>query len=172
VEKTLRAIDIAVRAGFQTIVRFTLSSATASQMISCFDQAMARGASQFQIKPLMKAGRARGSDSFLTREELNELFMSLRRSLPPEEQGEIVILCWQPDPSLGMKFKLCGSIDKIYIKVDLSVIICNYVPEARELGDLGFESLDDILHRKHDHLLPTTKGLMVKGCSQAEYLYP
>lgn len=163
VDKALSAIRIAHEQGIRTIVRFTLSRKNENQLRKCYQRAIACGASEFQIKPLIRSGRALYDESFLSKQEINMILAQLSDLQNPEATN-IVILCWVGKSSDGLKYKLCGSANKIYIDETLGVTICNYVSNAPILGDLSEDSLQVVLRKRVMQLAKTVKGPIVKDC--------
>jgi MoaA/NifB/PqqE/SkfB family radical SAM enzyme len=155
----LNGIHIAATAGFQVIVRFTLSRLNSSQIFDCYEFAEQSGASKFQIKPLINAGRARGSDQFLSKTEIRVFLEALsKRSKGSPTVPEI--LCWSPDDACGMRAKACGSIHKIYISTDGKVYTCNFLPSGWE-ADLKVNSLEEIFDSRISNVM-TQK---ISGCN-------
>jgi len=146
-EQSLRGLRLAVEAGFEVIARYTLCRANRGQLLSCYDHARALGAARFQVKPLVAAGRARGSDEFLNPDEirlaLKELAGAVNGSRTVPE-----ILCWPPDRACGLPGTACGSVNKIYVSARGEVCDCNFIAPARRFGDLASESFERILERR------------------------
>jgi MoaA/NifB/PqqE/SkfB family radical SAM enzyme len=154
----LHGIHIAVAKGFKVIVRFTLSRLNSSQIIACYEFAEKSGVSKFQVKPLINAGRARGSNQFLSK---NEIGLVLQKLVERSKGSPMVpeILCWPPDGALGMESKACGSIHKIYISTDGKVCTCNFLAPGWE-ADLKTDSLKEIF----DSRLLNLETQEINGC--------
>ncbi|MGB8951351.1 MAG: radical SAM protein [Candidatus Aminicenantales bacterium] len=163
-EKILRGVKAAVHNGFKVILRFTLTRYNQNELIACYQKARDLGVYKFQIKPLIDAGRAHGSNGFLAREKIHQSLAELEKVT----SGEILIpeiLCWPPDHLSGFKYSICGSIKKIYVCTDLRVMICNYVPVTEFIGDLTQETLDTILRGREVDIWVSQEGhRIIKGC--------
>lgn len=171
-DRILEGIKIAVEFGFKVVLRFTLSRYNRDQLVSCYQIAGDLGVNAFQVKPLISAGRAVGSKAFLSKEEINMVLLELADSVsgqtPPVE-----ILCWPPEKACPLKYKICGSINKIYISTNLQVTICNYVPGTEPIGDMGRDSLEDILRRRHCDEWVSPEGYhVISGCPQIFFFSP
>jgi MoaA/NifB/PqqE/SkfB family radical SAM enzyme len=165
-------IKTLVKNRFKVILRFTLSRINRDQLVPCYSAAQDLGVYKFQIKPLIRAGRAMDSDFFLNKEEVNDAL--LRISHASTGTGLLTeILCWPPVKGIGFIYKICGSVDKIYVSPKLSTSICNYVPEASQvpMGNLARVSLADILRRRHDEVWTESVNgyCLIRGCPNSTY---
>jgi MoaA/NifB/PqqE/SkfB family radical SAM enzyme len=168
-EELNRNIRNTAEKGFDVILRFTLCSYNRDQLPNCYRAACEVGAAKFQVKPLIKAGRAVKENAFLTAAEVNRALFDLSSAV--EEAGpKVEILCWPPQGPASFKYKICGNINKVYFTTKLRAIICNYVPDSRAIGSLGQDSLETILRRRRT-LEPGTHGAYrwVKGCPNSIY---
>ena len=153
---------------FKVILRYTLSATNRGQLLACYDFAQKMGVYKFQVKPLIQAGRAKGLPVLLKPEEVNKALLALSRAVAggriPTE-----ILCWPPAPDLDLSYRVCGSIDKIYVSTNLKAIICNFIQENDDLliGDLTTTPLEVILQRRRQEArwLHNINGFrLVRGC--------
>lgn len=148
-EPLLDAIRALIAERFKVILRFTLARINRDQLVPSHALAEEMGVHKFQIKPLIRSGRAVGLDAFLDEEGVDEALLGLADARAGTRLATEV-LCWPPVDSLGFAFKICGSIDKIYVSPDMAVTLCNYIWDDRQapLGDLSRSSLEDILRRR------------------------
>jgi len=151
-ENSLNGIKIALDAGFKVVARFTLSRLNSSQLLPCYEFAKLSGISKFQVKPLINAGRARGSGEFMTKKQILILLEKLSKATTksptiPE------ILCWHPGEAFGMRTKACGSIDKIYISTDGRVSTCNFLASGWT-EDLTRHRLCEIIFNRESNVIP------------------
>jgi len=158
---------------FKVILRYTLSRVNREQLAACFNLGLGVGASQFQIKPLIRSGRARNLDAFLSPGEVNQTLRDLSRAAA--QRGLATeILCWPRAEGIDFSYKICGSADKIYISPNLVVTICNYVAsgDTPSIGDLTDTPLEPLLGRRveEEAWLDDIGGhRLVKGCPNAAY---
>jgi MoaA/NifB/PqqE/SkfB family radical SAM enzyme len=162
-----------VKNRFKVILRYTLSRINRSQLPACYDFARELGVHKFQVKPLIRAGRAKGLAARLTPEEVNLALQGLSETaagkrLPTE------ILCWPPAPGIDFSYKICGSSDKIYISPTLKTTICNYIEEndAALIGNLTTTPLEVILRRRAEEKIwlgDINSYRLVKGCPNTAY---
>lgn len=145
-ENTLRGIQIAVQTGFDVVIRHTASRLNIDQHIPCYEYAREAGASKFQLKTLIEAGRCKDNSHMLTFRELMDIIYRLSTvfhgGAPVPE-----ILCMPPENLFGLPAKACGSINKIYVSTRGQVFVCNFVTSA-PIGSLESETLEDILSRR------------------------
>jgi len=155
--------------GFELVLRFSLCRYNAHQLPQVYRNARRLKAQRLQIKPLIPCGRALLSDAFLTREEINRAFGTLA-SLADEDGTAVEILCWPPEDCSGLPSKLCGSTNKIYVAPDGQTTICNYVSQAKPLGNFIDGRLSEILARHQESIARNSRGqCFVAGCPQAPF---
>ncbi len=162
-----------VKSRFKVILRYTLSATNRGQLLDCYGFARETGVYKFQVKPLIRAGRAKGLDAVLGPDEVNKSLQALSlaaagKLLIPE------ILCWPPAAGLTLTYKVCGSSNKIYVSSNLKVTICNFIEDhdSALLGDLATTPLEDIFRRRSQEKrwLRTCRGhRLVKGCPNTAY---
>jgi MoaA/NifB/PqqE/SkfB family radical SAM enzyme len=135
---------------FKVIMRFTLLKPNHDQLLAAHVLAEGLGVYKFQVKPLIRSGRAEISDAFLSPGEVDEALRELSRARAGTSLSTEV-LCWPPAHGVDFFHKICGSIDKIYVSLDMAVTFCNYIWDDRQvpLGDLSRSPLEDILRRRH-----------------------
>ncbi len=146
-DRAQRALALAVRSGFHVIARFTLCSLNRDELVPCFELADALGVEVFQVKPMIRAGRARSTRVFLERSALREAFEELARAA----SGAVTkaqVLCWPKEEAAGLDTKACGSLDKLYVATDGRVTLCNFIEDDRALGNLTNEPLAPIVGRR------------------------
>jgi MoaA/NifB/PqqE/SkfB family radical SAM enzyme len=165
-EKSLNGIKIAVDTGFKVVARFTLSRLNSRQLLPCYEFAKLSGISKFQVKPLINAGRARGSGAFMTKEQILLLLEKLSKATT-NSQTIPEILCWHPGEAFGMRTKACGSIDKIYISTDGIVTTCNFLASGWT-EDLTRHHLCEIIFNRESNVISQKiNGIEVlPGCPQ------
>lgn len=155
--------------GFELVLRFSLCRYNAHQLPEVYRNARRFKAQRLQIKPLIPCGRARFSDAFLTREEINSAFATLA-SVADKDGTAVEILCWPPEACSGLPSKLCGSTNKIYVAPDGKITICNYVSRAKPLGNLIDGSLSEIFAMHREAITRNSRGhCFVAGCPQAPF---
>jgi len=162
-----------VKSRFKVILRYTLSRVNQEQLQACYNFAQDLGVSQFQIKPLIRAGRAKNLDAFLSPEEVNRTIRRLSQSAAGRGLATEV-LCWPRAEGIDFSYKTCGSADKIYISPNLVVMICNYVESGSRpsVGDLNDMPLEAVFRRRleEEAWLDDIDGhRLVKGCPNAGY---
>jgi MoaA/NifB/PqqE/SkfB family radical SAM enzyme len=161
---TIRAL---VAERFKVILRFTLARMNRDQLVPSHALAEELGVHKFQIKPLIRSGRAVGLDAFLDDEDVDEALRGLANARAGTRLATEV-LCWPPVDGLGFSFKICGSIDKIYVSTDMAVTLCNYIWDDRRLtlGNLSRSPLEDILRRRRARECSERAGRhkWLKGC--------
>ncbi|MEW5900218.1 MAG: radical SAM protein [Acidobacteriota bacterium] len=168
-DEIIRGIDAAVKLGFGVILRYTLSRHNQSELLTCYQVARDFGAAKFQVKPLVEAGRARASNAFLTKDEVDRSIVELENFVSGDELVP-EILCWLPRQSSRLRYSVCSSLNKIYLFTNLRVTICNYVPVTRYLGDLTAASLEDVLRaRKVDAWKSPEGQRIIMGCPNLAY---
>lgn len=167
-ESSLNGIRVAVDAGFQVIVRFTLCALNKDELVRCYAYAASAGASRFQVKPLIPAGRGRTSEQRLDRRALSRVIHAFSKDIP-ETPTVPEILCLPPEEAFGLPAKACGSIRKIYVSASGQVSACNYLP-AGPFGELSSQSLEDILHARawHTPAVRYHQSRVLAGCPQYE----
>jgi len=143
-EDTLNGIRTAVDAGFETIIRFTLSRINKDELVKCYAYASSMGASRFQVKPLIPAGRGKMCRERLGREELLSVINNFSKQFH-QTTTSLEFLCVPPENTSGLPTKACGSVNKIYISNTGQVSACNYLSNGI-MGDLSTRSLEDILN--------------------------
>jgi MoaA/NifB/PqqE/SkfB family radical SAM enzyme len=166
VQAIVDAIANAKAAGMEVIARFSLCRITAAQMIPCYRLAEEHGADLFQVKPVIGTGRAEDSGTFLSAGKIGE---DLRRLAAAARRGKtrVQALCLPAELAGGLDAKTCGSANKIYVRTDATVCICNFVPQAVTIGDLKREPLAAILERRREHLRTIPDGKrIVAACPQ------
>jgi MoaA/NifB/PqqE/SkfB family radical SAM enzyme len=166
-------IQALVKNRFKVILRYTLSSINLSQLPACYNFAREMGVHKFQVKPLIRAGRAKGLEANLSPDEVNRALQELSKTaagkrIPTE------ILCWPPAPGLDFSYRVCGSSKKIYVSTRLKTTICNFIEEngAIPMGDLATTPLEVILRRRAQETmwLHDINGYrLVKGCPNTAY---
>jgi MoaA/NifB/PqqE/SkfB family radical SAM enzyme len=145
-ENTLNGIRISVKAGFEVIIRFTLSGFNRHELVRCYDYASSLGVSKFQIKPLIEAGRGKTCGAGLSHNELQQVMKDFSRKIQMKATIPEV-LCYPPDQLFGLPGKACGSANKIYISCNGQVSVCNYISKAF-IGDLTSDSIEEILNTR------------------------
>ena len=165
-DAVLKGIGIAVRSGFEVIVRFTLTSLNREELVPCYEYAGEAGAARFQVKPLIQAGRAKEIGIRLTPCDFREAVEDLDNRLVP---GSVVpeILCSIPRPIPGLAFKACGSIDKLYISSGGEVFTCNFL-ESAPLGSMESDSLAELFEIRAARAGKRRLGghLVLEGCPE------
>jgi MoaA/NifB/PqqE/SkfB family radical SAM enzyme len=166
-------IQALVKNRFKVILRYTLSRINRSQLTACYDFAREMGVYKFQVKPLIRAGRAKDLEAILRAEEVNRALQELSETaagkrIPTE------ILCWPPAPGLDFYYKVCGSSNKIYVSTRLKTTICNFVEEnsAVPIGDLATTPLEVILRSRAQETrwFHDINGYrLVRGCPNTAY---
>jgi MoaA/NifB/PqqE/SkfB family radical SAM enzyme len=166
-DTVVRGIRLAVARGFRVILRLTLCRHNAADLLATYRAARDLDVDALQVKPLIGSGRAAHSGARLTRDRVCSLLHDLAEAV--EGTSALPqILCWPPGEMGGLPGKACGSLDKIYIGVDGTVTTCNYIPNPTALGDVGDESLADILTRRSPALWRSAEGdTILAGCPQA-----
>lgn len=171
-DRILEGIKAAVEFGFKVVLRFTLSRYNRDQLVSCYHMAGDLRVNGFQVKPLISAGRAVGSMAFLSKEEINAALLELADSASGQTPA-VEILCWPPEKASRLKYRICGSIDKIYVSTNLQVSICNYVPGTEPIGDMFRDSLENILRRRHcDEWVSPEGHHIISACPQICFFSP
>lgn len=167
-------IQALVKDRFKVILRYTLSGINCCQLPACYDFAREMGVYKFQVKPLIRAGRAKGLEAYLlSPDEVNRALQELSKTaagkrIPTE------ILCWPPAQGLDFSYRVCGSSNKIYVSTGLKTTICNFIEEngAAPIGDLATTPLEVILRRRAQETrwLHDVNGYrLVKGCPNTAY---
>jgi MoaA/NifB/PqqE/SkfB family radical SAM enzyme len=169
-KKIKQGIVNAVRNDFKVIIRFTLCRYNRHQLISCYEMVRDMGVKQFQIKPLVPAGRALDTDVFLSVEEVTEALVELaQRVSGPAAKPQV--LCWNPEKAAGLSARSCGSLDKIYISSELEVTICNYHAAPIPFGNLNVDTLEQALVQRLADTVEIAEGhSIIAGCPQIEVL--
>lgn len=166
---TLNGISVAVQQGFLVILRYTLCRYNAGELAACYRFAREAGAHTFQVKPLIRAGRALNTEAFLNRDEVVGALNSLASAVSNTAAAPQV-LCWPPEASGGLKCKACGSIDKIYVATNGDVFICNYISTHAAIGSLAIEPLEDILNKRSPRIWRSPFGhAVLEGCIQTDF---
>lgn len=167
-EDSLNGVRVSVEAGFQVIIRFTLSYLNRHELVRCYAYAASAGASRFQVKPLIPAGRGKRCRERLSRRELSDAIRDFSKevrktSTVPE------ILCFPPEEAFGLQAKACGSIRKIYVSSQGLVSLCNFL-SGGVFGDLSSQSLGEILDARalHARSEPYLNHRVLAGCPQYE----
>jgi len=142
----LEGISLSVKAGFEVIVRFTVTTLNREELVPCYRFARESGASRFQVKPLIESGRGCLIGAGLSPSQLSQAFEALSRVAEPSSCIP-EILCTPPGEAFGMAAKSCGSLDKIYISVNGDVCSCNFIP-GRRIGSIKKMSLSEILETR------------------------
>ncbi|MEJ2715932.1 MAG: radical SAM protein [Deltaproteobacteria bacterium] len=170
IKKITQGILNAVQNDFKVIVRFTLCRYNRDHLIPCYEMVRDMAVTQFQIKPLVPAGRALESDLFLSLGEVVEALTELaQRVSGPFAKPQV--LCWNPEKAGGLSARSCGSLDKIYISTELDVMICNYHAEPIPFGNLNADSLERVLLQRPADTVEIAAGhAIVAGCPQIEVL--
>jgi len=165
-DRMLEGIRVTAGFGFKVVLRFTLSRYNRDKLVSCYHMAGDLGVNEFQVKPLISAGRAVGSKAFLSKEEINEALLEVADSVSGQTPL-VEILCWPPEKASRLKYRICGSINKIYISTNLQVTICNYVLGTEPIGDMCRDSLESILGRRHCDEWVSPEGYhVISACPQ------
>lgn len=162
-----------VKSGFKVILRFTLSRINRDQLRACYDVARDMGIYKFQIKPLIRSGRAKGLDAYLSPEEVSAVLRELSQ-VPTGNALATEVLCWPPAPGIDFFFKICGNVNKIYVAPSLVTTICNYIEgNGRQVvGDLAAVPLEVLLRHRADESLwieDVAGHRLVKGCPNIPY---
>lgn len=171
-DRILEGIKAAVEFGFKVVLRFTLSRYNRNQLLSCYHMASDLRVNEFQIKPLISAGRAISSNAFLSKEEVNVALLELADSVSGQTPL-VEILCWPPEKASRLKYRICSSINKIYISTKLQATICNYVPGTEPIGDMFRDSLENILRRRYCDEWVSPEGYhVISSCPNLGYFNP
>jgi MoaA/NifB/PqqE/SkfB family radical SAM enzyme len=170
VKQILASIKNATDANLDVILRFTLMRQNQDHLFTCYDIARSYKIKEFQIKPLVKTGRALNFDDFLSPDEVEALLQKLA-SVTGSNLTQPIVLCWPSNLCGGLSWKTCGSINKIYISTNSKVTICNYVHDIVSIGDLSCTSLKNILSRRNRQpVFKTSNGeRVVDGCPQLSF---
>lgn len=138
-----------VASRFKVILRFTLMKPNRDQLVAAHVLAEELGVYKFQVKPLIRSGRAETFDAFLSPGEVDDALRELSRARAGTNLATEV-LCWPPARGVAFFHKICGSIDKIYVSPDMIVTLCNYISDDLQipLGDLSRTPLEEILRRR------------------------
>lgn len=165
-ENTLNGIRISIDTGFQVIVRFTLSRLNKHELVRCYEYAKSIGASRFQVKPLIAAGRGKMCGARLSRRELLDVIHRFSNEVG-NTSAVAELLCFPPEEACGLPGKACGSINKIYISSDGKVCACNFL-SGGVFGDISSQSLEDILHARSLHTKNDVyyNNSVLAGCPQ------
>jgi MoaA/NifB/PqqE/SkfB family radical SAM enzyme len=166
-------IQALVRNRFKVILRYTLTGINRGQLPACYEFAREMGIYKFQVKPLIRAGRAKGWEASLSPEEVNRALQELSKTAAGKRMPT-EILCWPPAPGLDFSYRVCGSSNKIYVSTRLKTTICNFIEEngAVPMGDLATTPLEVILRRRAQETmwLQDINGYrLVKGCPNTAY---
>jgi MoaA/NifB/PqqE/SkfB family radical SAM enzyme len=102
------------------------------------------GASRFQVKPLIEAGRGEMCIERLGRDELLNVINDFSKQFC-QMSTALEFLCVPPENTFSLPAKACGSVNKIYISNTGQVSACNYLSDGI-MGDLSSRSLEDILN--------------------------
>lgn len=143
----LQRIQQTVKYGFKVILRLTLTTLNETELISCYEKACNMGVDQFQVKPLIPSGRALKTNAFLSSEQIRT---SLKRLSEYADGRELIpqILCCPAEFTFGLKAKICGSSDKVYISTNGDVTMCNYMNGVPPVGNLSTDGIDRILLKR------------------------
>ena len=166
-------IQALVKNRFKVILRYTLSRINLSQLPACYNFAREMGVHKFQVKPLIRAGRAKGLEAILRPDEVNNALQVLSKTAAGKRMMP-EILCWPPAAGLDLSYRICGSSNKIYVSTGLKTTICNFIEEngAVPIGDLATTPLEVILRRRAQETkwLQDINGYrLVKGCPNTAY---
>jgi len=165
-EKVHAGIRNAVNNDFYVILRFTLCELNKDQLISCYEAGRDMGVDRFQVKPLIPAGRGFSSKALLNQTQIFDVIKQLNTkviddSLPWE------VLCWISEMDGGCETKVCGSIDKVYIKTNFDIITCNYLSETLPIGNMLEDSFSGIYSNRIACNIMKSKGISVlEKCPQ------
>jgi len=167
--KILRGIENACREGFKVILRQTLSRYTQDEVIHNYRRGQTLGVHEFQVKPLIKAGRGAFSDAFLSQDGIVSLLQKLEQASSGQKLG-VEVLCWPPRLLSSLSFKICGSMNKVYIFPSLKVGLCNFVSQAIPYGDLSSETLETVLRQRPGAVWSNRGGYcLLEGCPNKIY---
>jgi MoaA/NifB/PqqE/SkfB family radical SAM enzyme len=163
----LGTIEELIRENFKVILRFTLGRENLGFLSPCCGLAGGLGVHKFQIKPLIRSGRATDPTAFMNSYEIDGALRGLADS-EPGARTPVEVLCWPAVPGTSFSYKNCGSADKIYVSPDLLVSICNFVQDHRlsALGDLSRVPLETILKSRFDGTRTEDfeSFSLIKGC--------
>jgi|GEM_PF-1752805 len=167
-ENSLNGVRVSMDAGFQVIIRFTLSRLNKHELVRCYGYAASVGASKFQVKPLIAAGRGRTCGERLSRGELSDVIRDFSNEVR-ETSTVPEILCFPPEEAFGLRAKACGSIQKIYISTGGQVCVCNFL-SGGVFGELSSQSLEEILDARSlsTRTEPYLENRVLSGCPQYE----
>jgi MoaA/NifB/PqqE/SkfB family radical SAM enzyme len=169
---TMNGIRIAVDQDFHVILRFTLCKYNVDELIECYRLAREMGVRMFQIKPLIRAGRAALSDAFLNPREVADALGKLA-FVVSGTVSEPEILCWPPDKAGRLHCKVCGSIDKIYIATNGDIFSCNYISTDAPISNLTQDSFDSIFNKRSPLKWRSPSGhVILDGCAQVACFQP
>jgi len=149
-QNVFQSIRELVSRRIQVILRFTLSRSNLDQLQPCYQSALDFGVSKFQVKPLIRAGRAVGLKTHLDRKEVNEALEDMAEKFA-DSALPVEVLCWPSQKNTFFSYRLCGNIDKIYVSTAMSTSICNYIREEKNqarLGNLANTPLEEILKNR------------------------
>lgn len=169
-ERIVDAIGHARKVDIEVILRFTLCRPNAHQLVGCYQLARRMGVKTFQVKPIIRVGRASDFGGLLGRDEIARRLGELAREWSIGGP-RVVALCWPSAHAEQLPVQVCGSLHKIYVDTDLATTICNYVPRPRKLGNLRNDTLHDLLVRRRRAALwqaPSGESL-IAGCPQQRY---
>lgn len=166
VAATTAALAAAGELGFTVILRFTLCGDNQEQLLPCYEMGRQLGVQRFQIKPLVRTGRALNRKGWLTRREVAAALDELARTAAGSA-ARPQVLCWPPELAGGLDTKVCGSLTKIYLDTGLLVTICNYLAGVRPFGHLGRQSLQEVLQKRIAPVWRSPVGhRLLAGCPQ------
>lgn len=114
-------------------LRTALSVHNLDELIPIYQKAIEWGVSVFQIKPLINAGRATSHAALQA--EFTSIYKAIERlrvfqktlSKHEQERTSISIQCFVPGESLGFPTKRCAMRQRLYLGVDGSIRLCNFL---------------------------------------------
>lgn len=172
VQRILTGIGNVIDEGMDAVLRFTLSRDNLEHLIPAYKQAVEIGVSNFQIKPLIASGRALQvlpGSNYLSRNEIVNVLSGLKEF--EDNKTPAQMLCWSPVYASGLQSKTCASLDKVYVDTDLKVSLCNFMSQDSVLGDLNYETFEEVFRRQN---VPTSTlpcgGKMPTSCPQTEII--
>ena len=171
-QKVRAGIKNAVLSDFYVILRFTLSEFNKDQLIPCYKSGRDLGVDKFQVKPLIPAGRGFSSKAFLNQKQISASIEKLKTKII-DPSPSLEVLCWIPEMTGDYSTKVCGSIDKVYIKTNMEIITCNYLSETLPIGNMLEDSFSRIYSERVACNIMSNKGISVlEKCPQLANLPP
>jgi molybdenum cofactor biosynthesis enzyme MoaA len=161
-DRTIHGLRLAVDGGFHVIARFTLSAHNRAQLVPCYEAACAWGVRSFQVKPLIRSGRAAQADASLSPDAIEQALAELARAAGAGHDSPEV-LCWPSQHAAGLPSRACGNAAKIYVLADGRVIDCNFLSRP-PFADLRVHSLEEVCRRRQPELISIAGHDVLADC--------